>query len=74
MSHAENAIKILEQSVDNLRVKFESQALNIAESDKTDFLEKTSLLSIAYYNKGCECEHLKNLIKATQAYSRAVNL
>lgn len=38
------------------------------------FLEKTSLLSIAYYNKGCECEHLHKLLNATQAFSRAVNL
>ena len=43
-------------------------------TEKDYFLERTSLLAIAYYNQGCELENLDNLIRATQAFSRAVNL
>lgn len=67
---------ILEQEVLALRSKIESASAHIVvtEAEKMVFHERMSLLSIAYYNKGCECEHLKNMIKATQAFSRAVNL
>ena len=59
-----------------MRTKIESAQTDevITEAEKIVFLEKTSLLSIAYYNKGCECEHLNKMLKATQAFTRAVNL
>jgi tetratricopeptide (TPR) repeat protein len=74
--HAERAIQALEQEVMLLRTKIESATneFRVSDSEKNLFLERTSLLSIAYYNKGCECEHMKKIIKAAQAFSRAVNL
>jgi hypothetical protein len=36
--------------------------------------EKTSLLAVAFYNLGCETEHLGNIGYAVFAYSRALDL
>ena len=74
--HAERAIQALEQEVMLLRTKIESATneYRVTDAEKNLFLERTSLLSIAYYNKGCECEHMKKIIKAAQAFGRAVNL
>lgn len=59
-----------------LRTKIESAANSVkaTEIEINYYHERSSLLSIAYYNKGCECEHLGKIIKAVQAFSRAVGL
>lgn len=38
------------------------------ENIKKLLLERTSLLAIAYYNLGCEFEHLKQIPQSVEAY------
>lgn len=45
-----------------------SGTFNYTLADRKMYNERTSLLAIAFYNKGCEYESLEHFTKALKAY------
>ena len=41
---------------------------------RNKFKDRIGLLAIAYFNLGCECEHLNLLEECLEAYQRATGL
>jgi hypothetical protein len=51
-----------------------SGTFNYTLADRKMFYERTSLLAIAFFNKGCEYECLEHFSKALKAYKQAARL
>ena len=47
---------------------------DIATSLKNKYMDRIALLAIAYFNLGCEYEHLHQLEDSLEAYERATGL
>ena len=66
----------------NLIITDQDQHLNnkmdstqdIATSLKNKYMDRIALLAIAYFNLGCEYEHLHQLEDSLEAYERATGL
>lgn len=72
--HIDQSIGILDTELQKLAAKISAQGASLSEDQRKSIVERTSLLAIAYYNKGCECEHLQLLPKAMKAFKLAVGL
>ena len=66
LKHVKSSIEKLENDLAALKAKLEqgSADAELVEEAK----EKQSLLAIAYYNQGCQQEHLKEYSKSLQSY------
>ena len=47
---------------------------DMATSLKNKYMDRIALLAIAYFNLGCEYEHLNQLEDSLEAYERATGL
>ena len=50
------------------------QTQDMATSLKNKYMDRIALLAIAYFNLGCEYEHLNQLEDSLEAYERATGL
>lgn len=87
-THASIAVKDLEIIVKELKEEVKdigdvegaeadeqpSQRAKEAERLQERLKEKSALLAIAYYNLGCEYEHINQIENCVEAYSRAHQL